>query len=135
MEPKKILVVDDEPDIRLTISTLLVANGFLVREAEDGRTCLGLLQEQDFDLMILDLLMPGLDGREVLKRIPAETATSTPIIVLTALGADKDILEGYALGATMYLTKPFDNNMLLDTVKYLVADLSQEERIELERRL
>ena len=132
---KRILVVDDEPDVRFALSTLLTCKGFEVEEAEDGQKALEAIAVRRFDLIILDLLMPHAGGYEVIQRLPPSVREGTPVILLTAKSEDKDIMKGYALGATYYITKPFRNRRVVDVTEYLIGDLSAAQHEALELRL
>ena len=136
MADKRVLVVDDEPDIRLMLRLLIEAQeGYVVEEAVDGVQALARLRTQHYDLMFLDLLMPDIDGREVLDRLPPELKSTMPIVVLTALNEDNSVMHGYEQGATLYLTKPFANDAVIDVLRYFTADLSEAERAAIEARL
>ena len=135
MTESRILIVDDEPDIRLMLRLLLESHGYLVDEAADGLEALESLRTQHYEVMFLDLLMPNLDGKEVLKRLPPELKDTMPVVVLTALNTNRDVLSGYRQGATLYLTKPFSNDNVIDTLNYLTTDLTESERLVLESRL
>ena len=132
---KRILVVDDEPDIRLSLTTLLEAHGYETEEAEDGQAALDKLNSADYDLMVLDMMMPNVDGYGVLEQMAPRTRADMPIIVLTAKNQDDDILKGYNLGATYYVTKPYENATVLNIARYLIGDLTAEQRRNLERHL
>lgn len=102
-----VLVVDDEPMARTMLRLILVRAGFEVREAEDGKTALSEVDRRLPDLMILDIMMPGIDGFEVCKRLRAEEPTnSLPIIMLSAKTDSESVKRGLNLGANKYLTKP-----------------------------
>ena len=128
----RILIVDDDMDIRLTLRALLEDIYFQVDEAEDGLWALEKLKSNKYQLMFLDLMMPHMDGFEVLQRIPPETFKDMPVVILTARGQDEDMFKGYQMGAAHYITKPYGNNEILVVVKDLVKDLMKEqaERIE-----
>lgn len=133
---KKILVVEDEPDIRLNLTTLLSANGYEVDEAEDGQVALNQLAAgHRYRVMILDLMMPNVDGYEVLDRMDPAQLEQLSVIVLTAKNQDEDILQGYIMGATYYVTKPYENSTILNIVRYLSGDLSEEQKSHLEKHL
>ena len=102
---RRILVVDDEAAIREVLARYLTAAGYQVAEAADGPAALQAVAAQPWDLVVLDLLLPGLSGQEVCRRIRAQSAV--PIVMLTALGEEATKLEGFALGADDYVTKPF----------------------------
>jgi DNA-binding response OmpR family regulator len=101
----QILVVDDDPTVREVVVSYLRANQHDVREAPDGETALRLADELAADLVVLDLMLPGIDGLEVCRRL--RDAGPVPIIMLTALGAETDRVVGLELGADDYGTKPF----------------------------
>jgi DNA-binding response OmpR family regulator len=103
--PRRILVVDDEAHIRDVVCRYLAAAGYSVVEAADGPTALRLITTHSIDLVVLDLLLPGMDGREVCRRVRATSAI--PIIMLTAVSDENDKLTGFGLGADDYITKPF----------------------------
>ncbi|NOZ02280.1 MAG: response regulator transcription factor [Deltaproteobacteria bacterium] len=133
--PKKILIVDDEPDIRFTLGIFLESKGFVAVAAENGKAALERLATENFDLMILDLLMPLVDGMGVLRSMDPELKAKLPTIVLTAKTQDEDVLQGYASGATYYMTKPFSNESILNVVNYFIGDLDTDKRMEIERAL
>ena len=93
----EILVVDDEPSIVDTVATVLRYEGFTVDEASDGRQALSKVQERRFDLVILDVMMPGIDGLEVTRRMRAD-GIEVPVLFLTARGETADLVAGLAAG-------------------------------------
>jgi DNA-binding response OmpR family regulator len=101
----QILVVDDDPTVREVVVSYLRADQHDVRDAADGETALRLAGERPADLVVLDLMLPGIDGLEVCRRLRADS--DVPIIMLTALGAETDRVVGLELGADDYVTKPF----------------------------
>ena len=104
---QSVLVVDDEPQARSMMRLILVRAGFDVLEAKDGYEALHEVQRQIPDLMILDIMMPGIDGFTVCERLRAEERTTNlPIIVLSAKTDADSMQRGMEVGATMYLTKP-----------------------------
>ena len=118
MGENKILAIDDEPAILEIEKEALEAEGFKVTGATSGPEGLKLLREEDPDLVILDVLMPGMDGWEVLRRIESDPTTAgVPVIMLTALGGDEDILRGLEEGAVEYITKPFHLQDLVAAVR------------------
>jgi len=102
----KILVADDEKDIRSVLALYLEDAGFEVVEAADGAEALRVLEEQDIDLCLLDIMMPELDGYQVLKRVREDD--DVPVIVVSAKGQDSEKILGLNLGADDYLVKPFN---------------------------
>lgn len=123
---QRILVVDDEPSIRKIVRHALTDAGFEVLTADDGDSALSLVGTEKVDLVVLDLMLPGIDGLEVCKRIRAERAT--PIIILSARGEELDRILGLELGADDYVPKPFSPRELVARVKANLrrADLDNE---------
>jgi|YelNatPaOPRAMG01_1025707.scaffolds.fasta_scaffold70687_2 CheY-like chemotaxis protein len=110
---KKILVVDDSAWIRNMLKNYLGSWGHEVREAADGVEALEKLGEEDFDLLICDVVMPNKNGWEVLSEVKKNPKTQEmPVIMLTSMSKDSDMLYGYELGATYYMTKPFTKAQL-----------------------
>ncbi len=108
--PKKVLVVDDEQVIRKFLRIHLINWGYEVKEAVDGVEALEQLISEDFDFLLLDILMPKKDGWQVLEEMRSNPKTKNiPVIVLTAKDEDNDMFKGYTLGANYYMTKPFTN--------------------------
>ncbi len=114
-----ILVVDDEPSIVDTVATVLRYEGFSVDEASDGRQALSRLQESHFDLVILDVMMPGLDGLEVTRRLRTD-GIEVPVLFLTARGETADLVAGLAAGGDDYIAKPFSLAELVARAKALL---------------
>src|SRR5918993_4738844 len=102
----RILLVDDEQPIQTLLSFPLQRDGYEVVQASDGREALARFSEQSFDLVVLDLMLPRMDGLEVCKRLRAQGST-VPIIMLTAKSEEIDKVLGLELGADDYITKPF----------------------------
>jgi two-component system response regulator RpaA len=116
-----ILVVDDDPDICEIVKVNLEGVGYDVRVASDGAAGLAMARELRPDLIVLDVLMPELDGWQVLERLAKDPATAgLPVIMLTCKGEDQDILHGLDQGAVEYLTKPFYPENLVASVKILL---------------
>lgn len=110
--PFRILAVDDEPDIRFLLESAL-SDSYEVVTAQDGRDALLKFPTVEPDLIILDLMMPEMDGWEVLKKLRSEPSSAkTPVILLSALNAKEDMKRGYQYGASVYLTKPFEVDRL-----------------------
>jgi two-component system KDP operon response regulator KdpE len=110
-----ILVVDDEPPVRQVLSTLLETEGFAVIEAADGTECLRVAHDYRPDLVLLDIMMPHRDGREVCQRL--REISNVPIIMLTALPGGKETVERLQDGADDYITKPFRNDELVARIR------------------
>ncbi|MBI4619491.1 MAG: response regulator transcription factor [Desulfobacterales bacterium] len=118
MVKEKILVVDDEQDIIELIKYNLEMGGFRVSSAYNGEDALRLAKREPPDLLILDLMLPGMDGLEVCQVLKKESQTShIPIIMLTAKTGEPDIVVGLGLGADDYITKPFSTRELIARVK------------------
>jgi two-component system alkaline phosphatase synthesis response regulator PhoP len=113
-----ILIVDDEPNLRHTLGYNLRREGHEVREAADGAAALAMAQAQEPDLVILDLMLPGLDGLEVCRQLRAWSRV--PILMLTARDSEIDRVVGLELGADDYLAKPFSMRELLARVKAIL---------------
>ena len=113
-QKKTVLVVDDEKDIVEMIGFNLNRHGYDVLTAHDGLTALGIAERQTPDLIILDLMMPGLDGTEVTRRLKADPKLAQiPLLMLTARSEETDVVVGLTLGADDYVTKPFSMKILL----------------------
>lgn len=110
-----ILIIEDEPQIARLARDYLVKNGYRVLHAADGPAGLAMARRESPDLVLLDLLLPGLDGREVCRRLRAESAV--PILMLTALAEETDQIVGLELGADDYITKPFSPAVLVARVR------------------
>jgi len=114
---RRVLVVDDERDIVDMIAYNLGRNGYEAVIAYDGNQALEIIDKQAPDLIVLDLMLPGLDGMEVARRLKAEPRTARiPILMLTAKGEETDVVVGLTLGADDYVTKPFSMKVLLARV-------------------
>ncbi len=118
MQKKRILVVDDEEDIRKLVSYNLSRDGYMVDSAFSGEEALKVAKKNMPDLILLDLMLPGIDGLETARRFKNDSLTSSvPIIILTAKGDEADIVTGLELGADDYVTKPFSPRILNARVK------------------
>ena len=113
--PDLILIIEDEPRIAKVARDYLEKYGYRALIAADGPTGLAAARRESPDLVLLDLLLPGMDGREVCRRLRAESAV--PIIMLTALAEESDQIVGLELGADDYITKPFSPNVLVARVR------------------
>ena len=124
MDKKKtIMVVDDNPDIITIVRTILEGKGYNVVSAYGGAELLSRLEEQKPDLIILDIMMPQMDGLEALTRLKGAPDTSPiPVILLTAKVQYEDVLGGYKLGADYYITKPFTSTQLINGINLLLGE-------------
>jgi DNA-binding response OmpR family regulator len=126
MTGQSILVVDDEPNIREIVALYLERSGFRVRLAGDGRAALQELTAALPDLIILDVMLPGIDGLEITRRLRSEG--STPIILLTARREEADRIEGLELGADDYVVKPFSPQELVSRVRAVLRRTQGPDR-------
>ncbi|MCG6919542.1 MAG: response regulator [Acidobacteriota bacterium] len=118
---KRILVVDDDENILSLERTILEQKGFAVTTAAGGAEALEILGKEDFDLVLLDVMMPEIDGFTVCRRIKEEPRTKEiPVIFLTAKGGGEALAEGFESGAIMYINKPFTANKLLTIVNTML---------------
>lgn len=104
----RVLLIEDQADLAANLFEYLEARGFIMDAAPDGVSGLALATDQDFDAIVLDLMLPGLDGLEVCERLRSQAGKDTPIIMLTARDTLDDKLAGFAVGTDDYLIKPFD---------------------------
>lgn len=119
--PATVLIVEDEENILLSLEFLLGKEGYTVNIARDGAAALRALQEQPPDLVLLDVMLPLIDGFELCRLIHDNPALrSTRIMLVTARGRETEIARGMALGADAYLTKPFSTRDLMDKVRGLL---------------
>ncbi len=117
-----ILVADDEEDLRELVAYRLTRSGYEVIAAEDGLQALSLAREQPPDLMVLDVMMPRLDGYELTRRLRAEEALrAVPVILLTARSQESDVSRGFEVGADDYLKKPFSPDELVARVRAVLG--------------
>lgn len=119
---KKILIVDDEPNIVISLEFLMRREGFDVTVARDGEEALGAISQERPDLVLLDVMMPKVNGFEVCEQVRANPANaSMHIIMLTAKGREAEISKGLGLGADGYITKPFSTRDLVEQVRNLLG--------------
>jgi len=124
----KVTIIEDDPDIAGLVEHYLAAEGFKVSHLKDGAEGLKRVKAMPPDLVILDLMLPGLDGLDVCKALRANPATSAlPILMLTAKGEESDKVIGLELGADDYLTKPFSPKELVARVKSLLRRKARQE--------
>jgi two-component system, OmpR family, alkaline phosphatase synthesis response regulator PhoP len=120
---KRVLVVDDEPNIVMSLRFLMEREGFAVEVAATGQEAVAALDRTPADLVLLDVMMPELDGFEVCQRIRANPAwRGTKIVMLTAKGREVERDKGLALGADVYVTKPFSTRELVAKVKQMLGN-------------
>jgi len=131
----KILIVDDEQKIRHILGIMLRLKGHTIHEADTGRAALRLLEEDIFDVVISDILMPEMDGMELLKRIQG-MEVPVPVIVITAFGTIESAVDAMKEGAVDYITKPFEEDKIILAVEKAVGVSNiLKENIRLKRKL
>lgn len=123
----RVLVIDDEADIRTVVGLNLGLAGLDFGEASDGEEGLRILEDSRWDACILDLMMPGTDGLQVLHRMTTSTKNSLAIVVLSAKGSPASAIEALKLGAHAHLTKPFSPGAVAQVVEELIS-IPAEER-------
>ena len=124
---KEILIVDDEPNVVVPIQFLMEQQGYRVMIAERGEDALDLIYQYKKDLVLLDIMLPGIDGYEVCEIVRLNPKyRKIKIIFLTAKGREEEIAKGLALGADAYITKPFSNIELVATVKEILEKTYEE---------
>lgn len=123
----RILVVDDADEIRLAIGEILSENGYHVAEAASGTAALQALQRSSYDVVLLDLMMPGIDGVEVMRRMHA-ASLDLPVIIITAHPSVESAIVAVRTGAHDYLLKPFNAEELLAAVEEAIASRAAEQR-------
>lgn len=126
-----ILLAEDEPSISGFIKRGLEESGYSVTQAFDGNLALHLAEKHDYDLIILDLILPGLNGLDVCQHLRQHLALVTPILMLTALNETEDVVEGLERGADDYMGKPFEFKELLARIRALTrrrTDLFKKDR-------
>ena len=124
-----ILLVDDEANMRHMLAALLAKHGYIVAQAADGTAALEMITEQDFDYVLSDVRMPGMDGLELLKRI-IEGESSATVIMMSAYGTAELAIEAMKQGAYDYISKPFK----LDEVLLVLRKAQERERLRRENQ-
>ena len=118
-----ILVVDDSDEVRLLASRILEREGYQVTASDSGVSALKVLQSAVPDLVLSDIMMPEIDGYEVLQKIRSSPATaSLPVIFLSAKSSPADVEKGFALGANHYITKPFSGQDLVRKIRLCLSE-------------
>lgn len=125
---KRVLVVDDEPDVLLLCRVNLEFEGYEIPEARDGEEALRVVREEHPDVVLLDVMMPRMDGWQALEAIKADPATTDiPVVMLTAKVQDEDQIRGWEAGAADYITKPFSPLSLSQVIADVVRNDPEEE--------
>ena len=119
---KRVLLIEDEPNIIEAISFILSRDGFTVHTHQDGESAMAKVRSQTPDMIILDVMLPGRSGFDILRDLRSETATATlPVMMLTARGQAKDRELAERLGANLFMTKPFSNAEVCAQVRALIG--------------
>jgi len=126
-----ILIVDDDEVIRMLMSQFLAGEGYAVVEAEDGHAALEKLAENPFDLVILDIAMPGIDGPDVCEHIRSAMADPPPVLMVTSLDDEKSIERSYGAGAVDYIRKPLRWPVLKNRIRYILGAHRAKQELEL----
>jgi CheY-like chemotaxis protein len=122
----RVLAVDDEEDIRAVVKAVLTPLGYAVDTGVDGQDGLDRVAACHYDLIVLDVMMPRLNGIQMLSRL-RKAGVNTPVLMLTALSDDKHVLESFRSGANYYMVKPFSKRKLVAAARYLMGDFTPEE--------
>jgi DNA-binding response OmpR family regulator len=134
-ERKRILVVEDEADLAVLVEVNLELAGYDVTTARDGAEGLSVARSDPPDLVLLDVMMPVLDGWQVLRALKQDSGLrDIPVVMLTALSAERDLIRGHLQGAVQYITKPFEMRRLLSAVEIGLTEPTEEEREERRQR-
>jgi len=119
---KKILIVEDEESLLKLESILLISKGFDVKGVSNGKAALESVAEEHPDLILLDIMLPEIDGFEVCRRIKSDPSTRhIPVVMLTAKKSREDMVRGEKVGADWYITKPFKSAMVIETIQRFLA--------------
>lgn len=125
---KKIIFIEDEKDLRNAVKFILEAEDYEFHEAENGPEGIAKVTKNNIDLMLLDIMMPGMNGFEVCRAIKSEPAIDLPIIFVSAKTEATDIARGFALGADDYIIKPFDPNDLVVRIRKVFEKYEEKNR-------
>ncbi|MEA2434290.1 MAG: hypothetical protein QOG54_1747 [Actinomycetota bacterium] len=132
----RILIAEDNAEIRALVSSILVEEGHKVGVAQNGQQALDMMMEDAPDVLVLDIMMPQMDGYTVLKELKSSGIKDTmKIMLLTAKTSESDWVRGYKLGADSYLTKPFDTDELINGIEDLLASTKEQLRMRREQEL
>lgn len=118
---KKILIVEDDQHIRKLLTILIRKDDVEIDEAIEGNEALQKLHDNHYDLVILDIMMPNVDGYSILKQLREVPATAQlPVIIVSAKTEDKDLMKGYSMGANYFITKPFEPQDLIHSIELIL---------------
>ncbi len=132
--PAKVLIVDDEQEVVRLLEVILTRAGFAIAKAYSGRECLSLLTRENPDVILLDIMMPGMSGLEVMEALRTiyGAVSMPPVIFLTAKGGMESMIEGLQAGAYKYLVKPTSREKLIEIVKSALEFSEEKKRPPLE---
>lgn len=125
---KKLLIVDDEKEMRHLLATCLQQQEFEIDEAASGYDALRKLMDTSYDLVLLDVMMPTVDGFEVLKQVREKVNKDIPVVLLTALGETEKVVQGLKLGADDYIVKPFEPSELVARIESVLRRSKRSEQ-------
>lgn len=132
----RILIAEDNAEIRTLVSGILVEEGHKVGVANNGQQALDMIMDDAPDVLVLDIMMPQMDGYTVLKEIKSSgTREGMKILILTAKTSETDWVRGYKLGADAYLTKPFDTDELVNGIEDILGMTKEQLRVRREQEL
>jgi len=132
----RILIAEDNAEIRTLVSSILVEEGHKVRVAQDGQQALDMMLDDAPDVLVLDIMMPQMDGYSVLKELKSSgIKEQMKILILTAKTSESDWVRGYELGAHAYLTKPFDPDELINAIEDLLGSTKEQLLVRREAEL
>ena len=123
MKTPNILIVDDEPNIVMSLEFLMRKNGYQVGIARNGTEALAAIAETPYDLVLLDVMMPDVDGYQVCRQLRQHpNRADTKVIFLSAKSREADVQKGYEVGADLYIPKPFSTRQLMEKVRELLSN-------------
>ena len=132
----RILIAEDNAEIRTLVSSILVEEGHKVGVAQNGQQALDMMVDDPPDVLVLDIMMPQMDGYTVLKELKSSgIKEQMKILILTAKTSESDWVRGYKLGADSYLTKPFDTDELINGIEDLLSSTKEQLRVRREAEL
>lgn len=132
----RILIAEDNAEIRTLVSSILVEEGHKVGVAQNGQQALDMMTDDPPDVLVLDIMMPQMDGYTVLKELKSSgIKEQMKILILTAKTSESDWVRGYKLGADSYLTKPFDTDELINGIDDLLSSTKEQLRVRREAEL
>lgn len=132
----RILIAEDNAEIRTLVSSILVEEGHKVGVAQNGQQALDMMLDDAPDVLVLDIMMPQMDGYSVLKELKSSgIKEQMKILILTAKTSESDWVRGYKLGADSYLTKPFDTDELINSIEDLLSSTKEQLRVRREAEL